>query len=215
LRGHGKSGGRRGHVDNFEDYLADTRRIIEKAKNENPQVKTFLFGHSLGGLIALDYAEKMGSNISGVIATSPLLRLKMEVPGWKVSLGKMLSSVAPTMSMKTGLDPNLLSRDREVVRNYIDDPLVHGVASTRFYTELIRATDETLHGGGRLTLPCLVMVGTGDGIVDSSATNEFFGTIGASDKTLKVCEGLYHEILNERERDSLLNEITAWILARI
>ena len=215
LRGHGKSGGKRGHVDSFDDYLADSRRVIEKARSENPQVKTFLFGHSLGGLIVLDYAEKVGSNISAVIATSPLLRLKMEVPSWKVAMGRMLSSVAPTMSMKTGLDPNLLSHDQDVVRNYVNDPLVHGVASTRFYTELIRAADETLHGGSRLTLPCMLMVGTSDGIVDPSATKEFFGTIASSDKTFKSYEGLYHEVLNESERENLLNEMSTWISARL
>jgi len=215
LRGHGKSGGRRGHVDNFDEYLADTRRVIERARGESPQVKTFLLGHSLGGLIALDYAEKMNGNISGVIATSPLLRLKMKVQPWKVALGRMLSSLTPTLSMKTGLDPNLLSHDQQVVRNYIDDPLVHGVASTRFYTELLRATDQTLRGGNKLTLPCLVMVGSGDGIVDPSATRDFFGTIASSDKTLKVYEGLYHEVLNEPEKDGILREISAWISARV
>ena len=215
LRGHGKSGGERGHVDNFDDYLQDTRRVIDKAREDNPRVKAFLLGLSLGGLVVLDYGEKMGNNISGVIASGPLLRLKMRVPPWKVALGRMLSSLTPTMSMKTGLDPNLLSHDPQVVRNYINDPLVHGVASTRFYTELLRATDETLRGGSKLTLPCLVMVGTGDGIVDPSATQQFFKTIASSDKTLKTYEGLYHEILNEPEKDNILGEISAWISARI
>ena len=215
LRGHGKSGGQRGHVENFDDYLADTRRVIEKAKEDNPQVKPFLLGHSLGGLIVLDYAEKIGSSISGVIASAPLLRLKMQVPPWKVALGKALSSLAPTMSMKTGLDPNLLSHDQEVVRNYINDPLVHGVASTRFYTELIRAVSETLQGGNKLTIPCLVMVGTGDGIVDSPTTQEFFKTIASPDKTLKVYKGLYHEVLNEPDKQKLLDEINSWVSARI
>jgi lysophospholipase len=215
LRGHGKSGGRRGHVDSFDDYLADTRRIVEKAKEASPQVKAFLLGHSLGGLVVLDYAEKIGSNISGVIATGPLLRLKMKVPPWKVALGRMLSSLTPTLSMKTGLDPTLLSHDQQIVRDYINDPMVHGVASTRFYTELLRATDETLRGGDKLALPCLVMVGSGDGIVDSSATQEFFKTIASSDKTLKVYQGLYHELLNEPEKDSILKEISTWVSARI
>jgi alpha-beta hydrolase superfamily lysophospholipase len=215
LRGHGRSGGRRGHVDNFDDYLADTRRIIEKAREDSPQIKVFLLGHSLGGLVVLDYAEKVGSNISGLIATAPLLRLKMEVPPWKIALGRMLSSLTPTLSMKTGLDPNLLSHDQQIVRNYVNDPLVHGVASTRFYTELLRAVDETLRGGDKLTLPCLVMVGSGDGIVDPSTTEEFFKTIASSDKTLKVYDGLYHEVLNEPEKDSLLREISAWVSAKI
>jgi len=215
LRGHGRSGGRRGHVDNFDDYLADTRSVIEKAKSANPQVKTFLLGHSLGGLIVLDYAEKMGGTISGVIATGPLLRLKMKVPEWKVALGRVLSSLTPTLSMKTGLDPNLLSHDQQIVRDYINDPLVHGVASTRFYTELMRAVDETVRNGNKLTLPCLVMVGTSDGIVDSSVTQEFFKTIASSDKTLKVYDGFYHEVLNEPQKDTLLSEISTWISGRI
>jgi lysophospholipase len=215
LRGHGKSGGGRGHVEKFDDYLADVHRLIEKAREDNTQIKPFLLGHSLGGLIVLDYAEKMGSSISGVIATAPLLRLKMQMPPWKVALGKMLSNLAPTMSMKTGLDPNLLSHDQEVVQNYVNDPLVHGVASTRFFTELMRAVNETLQSGANLTIPCLVMVGSGDGIVDSSTTQKFFNTIASSDKTLKVYDGLYHEILNEPEKNTILEEISGWISARI
>lgn len=213
-RGHGKSSGKRGHVDNFDDYLADVDRVIGKAKPQNPQVKTFLLGHSLGGLIVLDYAEKRGSILSGVIATAPLLRLKMKVPAWKVLLGKMLSSITPTTSMKTGLDPKLLSHDEEIVRNYINDPLVHGVASTRFFTELIRAENETTRDANKLTLPCLIMQGSADGIVDPSATETFFRAVAATDKTLKVYEGLYHEVLNEPEKENLLSEITAWLSAR-
>ena len=215
LRGHGKSDGKRGHVDSFDDYLADTYRVIEKAKQENPLVKAFLFGHSLGGLIVLDYAEKMSGTISGVIASAPLLRLKMKVPPWKIALGKILSSLTPTLSMKTGLDPNLLSHDQQVVNDYINDPLVHGVATTRFYTELMRAANETQTDGKKLTLPCLVMVGSGDGIVDSSATQEFFRTIASTDKTLKVYDGLYHELLNEPQKESMLSEMSGWISTRI
>ena len=214
FRGHGKSGGKRGHVDNFRDYIADTGRVIGKAKEQNPRVKTFLLGHSLGGLVVLDYAEKMVGNVSGVVATSPLLRLKMRVPPWKAAVGRTLSSLTPTLSMKTGLDPNLLSHDQEIVRNYINDPLVHGVASTRFYTELLRAQNETLRDASRLTLPCLVMLGTDDGIVDPTATQEFFKTIASSDKTLKTYEGFYHEVLNEPEKESLLREISAWLSQR-
>jgi len=215
LRGHGKSGGGRGHADNFDDYLDDTGRTIENAKGQNPQVKTFLIGHSLGGLVVLDYAEKHGSALSGVVATAPLLRLKMKVPPWKVALGKMLSRVTPTLSMKTGLDPNLLSRDPEIVRNYVNDPLVHGVASTRFYTELMRAVDETIRDASKLTLPCLIMQGSGDGIVDPSATEDFFKRVASADKTLKVYDGFYHEVLNEPGKEELLREISTWLAGRI
>jgi len=149
-----------------------------------------------------------------VIASAPLLRLKMQVPAWKVFLGKMLSSIAPTSSMKTGLDPKLLSHDDEIVQGYVNDPLVHGVASTRFFTELIRAVNETTQGANKLTLPCLIMLGSGDGIVDPSATEDFFKIVAAKDKTLKVYDGLYHEILNEAVKEDLLDEMTVWLSAR-
>jgi alpha-beta hydrolase superfamily lysophospholipase len=215
LRGHGKSGGGRGHTDNFDDYLDDAGRAIEEAKGQAPQAKIFLIGHSLGGLIVLNYAEKNVSTLSGVVATAPLLKLKMKVPPWKVALGKMLSRVTPTMSMKTGLDPNLLSHDPEIARKYVNDPLVHGVASTRFYTELMRAADETTRDAGKLTLPCLIMQGSGDGIVDPSATEDFFKRVASADKTLKVYDGFYHEVLNEPGKEELLREISTWLAGRI
>jgi len=213
-RGHGKSGGRRGHVDTFNDYLADTDRVIQNAKEQNPQLKTFLIGHSLGGLVALDYAEKHGSALSGLVATAPLLRLKMKVPPWKALIGRIFSALTPTLSMKTGLEPKLLSRDQKIVRDYISDPLVHGVASTRFYTELLDAMDETIRDANRLTLPCLIMQGGNDEIVDPSATENFFKRVASADKTLRIYEGFYHEVLNEPEKEDLLSEITAWLSAR-
>jgi alpha-beta hydrolase superfamily lysophospholipase len=214
LRGHGKSGGKRGHVDNFNDYLDDTDRVIGKAKEQNPELKTFLIGHSLGGLIVLDYAEKHGSKLSGIVVTAPLLRLKMQVPPWKAAVGQLLSSLTPTLSMKTGLDPNLLSHDQEIIRNYVNDPLVHGVASSRFYTELLHAEKETIRDASKVTLPCLIMQGSGDGIVDPAATEDFFKGVASADKTLKVYDGLYHEVLNELEKEDILREISAWLSAR-
>lgn len=214
LRGHGKSGGKRGHVDNFNDYLDDTGRVIGKAKEQNPELKTFLIGHSLGGLVVLDYAEKRGSRLSGIVVTAPLLRLKMQVPPWKAAVGRMLSGLTPTFSMKTGLDPNLLSHDQEIVRNYVNDPLVHGVASARFFTELLHAEEETIRDARKLTLPCLIMQGSGDGIVDPAATEDFFKGVASADKTLKVYDGLYHEVLNEPEKEDILREISAWLSAR-
>lgn len=214
FRGHGRSGGNRGHTDSFDDYLADIRRLIQIAKDGDPKAKTFLLGHSLGGLIALDYAEKPGSELAGLVVTAPPLRVKMKVPSWKTSLGKILSSIRPTFSMKTGLDPNLLSRDREVVKKYVEDPLVHGIATARFYTELLRAQDETVRAAEKLTLPCLIVQGGADGIVDPPATSDFFKRVASPDKTLKVYDGFYHEVLNEPGKESVLRDIDAWISGR-
>jgi alpha-beta hydrolase superfamily lysophospholipase len=214
-RGHGKSGGKRGHTDSFDDYLADLDQMIRIAKDHSPGIKTFLMGASLGGLVVLDYAERHGTDLAGIVVTSPLLGLKMKVPGWKMFLGKTLSGIYPTFSLKTGLDANLLAHDREIVQRYVNDPLVHGIASTRFYTELRRAQDETMRSADKLKLPCLVIQGGADGIVDPDVATEFYKRIASSDKTLKVYDRFYHEVLNEIGKESVLADIDNWLSARI
>jgi alpha-beta hydrolase superfamily lysophospholipase len=215
FRGHGRSAGKRGHVDNFDDYLADLSRLTRIAKEKDPASKTFLYGHSLGGLVVLDYAEKHGSELAGVISTSPLLGLRMKVSPLKTFLGKTLSSIVPTFTLSTGLDPNLLSHRQEIVQSYVSDALVHGVATARFYTEFLRATKETIDSAGKLKLPCLIMQAGADGIVDAAVTTAFFKQVGSADKTLKVYDAWYHEIQNEPGWESVVKDIDAWVLARI
>jgi len=214
LRGHGRSGGKRGHVDSFDYYLSDLDHLVRIVKEHERLTKTFMMGHSLGGLVVIKYGERRGTELAGLVATSPLLRLRMKVPGWKKFIGRTLSSIAPTFTMTTGLDANLLSHDGEVVRQYVNDPLVHGVATARFYTEFLRAEDETFKEAGQLTLPCLITQAGADGIVDPSGTMDFFKKVGSADKTLKVYDGFYHEILNEPGKESVLAEIDTWLSAR-
>jgi alpha-beta hydrolase superfamily lysophospholipase len=214
FRGHGKSGGKRGHTDSFDDYLADLGQMIRIAKDHYPGIKTFLMGQSLGGLVVLDYAERHGTDLAGIVVTSPLLGLKMKVPSWKTFVGKTLSGIYPTFSLKTGLDANLLTHDREIVQRYVNDPLVHGIASVRFYTEFRRAQDETMRGASGLTLPCLIIQGGADGIVDPAVATEFYKRITSSDKTLKVYDEFYHESLNEIGKETVLADIYGWLSAR-
>ena len=214
-RGHGRSGGKRGHVESFDDYLTDVGQMIRIAKDHHPGIKTFLVGYSLGGLIAAYFAEKHPSELDGLIASGPALREKMKVPAVKVFLAKTLSGIMPTFTNNTGLDPNLLSHDKEVVRKYVEDPLVHKVVTARWFTEYRRAQNETMQGAEKLTMPCLIIQGGADGIVDPSATNEFFKKIKSSDKTLKVYEGFYHESMNEVGKESVLGDLDTWLAARI
>ena len=214
-RGHGKSDGKRGHVDSFEDYAADVGQTIRIAKEHYTGIKVFLMGHSLGGLVASYYTEKHPSELDGLIASAPALREKMKVSPVKTFLGRTLSSIVPTFTTTTGLDPNLLSHDQEVVQKYVEDPLVHKVATARWFTEYRRVQSETMQGADKITKPCLIIQSGADGIVDPSATNEFFKRIKSSDKTLKVYEGFYHESLNEIGKESVLGDIDTWLSARV
>jgi acylglycerol lipase len=215
LRGHGESAGKRGHIDRFDDYLDEIGLLIQMAKNRNPAKKVFLLGHSLGGLIAPEYAVRNASQLTGLILSAPALRDKVEVPPAKAYLARILSTLAPTYSTTTGLDPNMLSRDPEVVRKYVEDPLVHAVATARFFTEFRRAQGEAMTFADKITLPCLVLQGGADGIIDVSATSYFFEKLGSSDKTLKIYDGFYHEVLNEPDKESVMNDIDVWMSARI
>jgi len=214
-RGHGKSGGKRGHVDNFDDYLADLGQMIRIAKDHTPGVKTFLLGHSLGGLIATFYAEKHPSDLDGLIASSPALREKMKISPLTAFMGRTFSRIMPTFTTGTGLDPNLLSHDKEVVKKYVEDPLVHKVATARWFTEYRRAQEETMRLANEFTLPCLIIQGGADGIVDPTVATELYKRIKGSDKTLKVYDGFYHESLNEIGKGTVLADIDTWLSARI
>jgi alpha-beta hydrolase superfamily lysophospholipase len=214
LRGHGKSGGKRGHVDNFDDYLADLGQMIRIAKDHSPGVKTFLLGHSLGGLIAPLYAEKYPSDLNGIIASGPALREKMKISPVTAFMGKTFSRFMPTFTTGTGLDPNLLSHDKEVVKKYVEDPLVHKVATARWFTEYRGAQEETMRLAGEFTLPCLIIQGGADGIIDPTVATELYKRIRGPDKTLKVYDGFYHESLNEIGKESVLADIDNWLSAR-
>jgi len=214
-RGHGKSDGKRGHVDNFDDYLADLGQMIRIAKDHSPGIKTFLLGHSLGGLIATFYAEKHPSDLDGLIASGPALREKMKISPVTAFMGRTFSRIMPTFTTGTGLDPNLLSHDKEVVKKYVEDPLVHKVATARWFTEYRRAQEETMRLADGFTLPCLIIQGGADGIIDPTVATELYKRIKGSDKALKVYDGFYNESLNEIGKESVLADIDNWLSARI
>jgi alpha-beta hydrolase superfamily lysophospholipase len=214
FRGHGRSDGKRGHVDNFDDYLADLGQMIRIARDHSPGVKVFLLGHSLGGLIATLYAEKHAGDLDGLIASGPALREKMKISPVTALMGKVFSSIMPTFTTGTGLDPNLLSHDKDVVKKYVEDPLVHKVATARWFTEYRRAQEETMRLANEFTLPCLIIQGGADGIIDPDVATELYRRIKGPDKTLKVYDGFYHETFNEIGKESVLADIDNWLSAR-
>jgi alpha-beta hydrolase superfamily lysophospholipase len=130
-------------------------------------------------------------------------------------INRLLSSLAPTLPM-IGLDPAGVSRDPEVVRAYVEDPLVHhGKVSARLIDEMMSTMKQTLAHAGEVSLPILIMHGEEDVLTSPDGSREFFARAGSSDKTLKIYPGLYHEIFNEPEKDAVLAEMTDWLEARL
>lgn len=214
-RGHGRSDGRRGHVESFAEYIADLGRLIEIAAGECPGLPAFLLGHSLGGTIALRYALERPEGLRGVIASSPLLRMRLGVPPSKRLLGNVMSRLYPTFTQRSGLPAEALSRDPEVVAAYTADPLVHDLVSARLFTEMLTTAEAVLARAPELRLPCLLLVSGADAMVDPQASQELHARLGSADKTLHLYEGFYHEGLNEVGRERPLADLVSWLEAHL
>jgi len=217
-RGHGKSGGKRGHVDRYMKYVDDLKKLVDTlVKTENPGLPVILLGHSMGGLIAMRYALEYPEDLKGLILSAPALVPAVAVPGWKKSLGRIFSVIAPGLAMNNELDPADISSDPDVVQAYRDDPLVHDMVSARWYTEYLKSAAECLDRAGELTVPLLVFHGTDDRIVDFAGTVQVHESATSRDKKKQLFEGLYHETMNEveHERVKVLDAAAKWILSHL
>lgn len=209
--GHGKSGGPRGHAPSYNVILDDFEQLIQMAQQDHPEKKVFVYGHSMGGNIVLNYALRRPQGFSGVIATGPWLRLPDGPSGPVVTILKLLSRVVPTFTIDNGLDLDNLSRDRAVVEAYQNDPLVHPKISLRLASEMASAAEWALKAAPQLTLPALLMHGGADHLTGPAGTREFYENAGGSDKTHREWEGLYHEIHNEPEQEQVFEFMLGWL----
>ncbi|GAB6101703.1 alpha/beta hydrolase [Thermococcus atlanticus] len=191
--GHGRSGGKRGHAS-----IEETLRIIDSIIEEIGE-KPFLFGHSLGGLAVIRYAETRPDKILGVIASSPALAKSPETPAFMVTLAKFLGKIAPGITMSNGLKPELLSRNPAAVEGYINDPLVHDRISAALGRSIFENMERAHSEAGRIAVPVLILVGTGDLITPPEGARRLFEKLRVEDKTLKEFEGAYHEIFEDPE----------------
>ena len=213
-RGHGQSGGKRGHVLNFVQYLTDLRLTVELAKKDMPgEMPCFLLGHSMGGLIALYFAQHYPELIDGVVASSPCLGMVIEIPAAKKVLGSFMSYVWPGMTMGSGLDATKISRDENVVSAYKNDPLVHDRVSARFFTELLAAMESVNQQASALNVPVLMQVAGEDYLVNADSSKRFFEKLTLQDKTLHVYDDMYHEIYNapQDQKERVLDDLEDWL----
>lgn len=210
LRGHGKSGGVRGHVSSFDDYADDTNLLLTEAKNRYPHTKVFLYGHSLGAIIVAYYVLKMKPQLSGVILSALSIKTPLQEQKGKILLAKVIGSVLPKLSMKSGLDPKTISRDPEVVSRYIHDPLVHDQITTGFGKSSINALVYLDQNVSEWTLPVLIMHGEMDKLGYAEGSREFASKI-KGDCTLKIWPGLVHEVHNEPENKQVFEFLRKWL----
>lgn len=215
LRGYGRSDGGRGCVRAFDDYLDDVDALLKAAAPDRATTPVFLLGHSMGALVSTRFVQEQPSGIRGLVLSSPFFRVKMPVPAIKRAAATLLSCVWPTFTLPTNLDVRNLSRDPEVGKAYLADPLVFGTATTRWFTEAMGAQEQAFAHAPELRLPVLLVHGAADGIADPERSRELFERLGATDKTLRLWPELRHEILNEPEKGEVIALFADWIEKRL
>ncbi len=216
-RGHGRSEGRRGHIQHWMDFREDTRAFLASVSAHTPDVPTFLVGHSLGGLIVLDYGLHAGEAPAGVIASGPALATGEGVPSFLLFLSRILSAITPKVRMHNQLDLTGLSRDDAVVRAYRADPLVHDFVTPRLAAELQRVMQQTLAHASEwpADLPLLIVHGAADILCPPYASERFYAGAGARDKTRYVYPEFRHEVFNEIGRERVLQDVEDWLAAHL
>jgi len=210
LRGHGKSGGPRGHTPSYDALMDDIGCLLDEAAKRYPGLLRFLYGHSLGGGLVLNYALRRKPPVAGVIATSPWLRLAFAPSGMMVALAKIMDRLSPTFVQSNGLSTRDLSHDPEVVRAYEADPLVHDRISARLGMTMLTAGEWAIAHAAEFPLPLLLVHGTADRITSAQGSQEFANKV-PGDCTLKLWEGLYHETHNEPEKAGVLAFMVDWL----
>ena len=211
-RGHGRSDGKRGHVKSFEQYIEDERtfykEIIERDYNGIPY---FVLGHSMGSIIALNYAERYQDDINGMILSGTGSKPGKAIGKAKVLLSKIGSRLFPGVHVKSGLPPEFISRDPDVVKAYVDDPLTYDVITPRLAEQMYTYLDLGFSKAGNISIPVLIQCGSAD--TSFSGQEELYNAMASNDKTIKIYEGLKHEVYNELEEDRklVLKDLHNWL----
>jgi lysophospholipase len=219
-RGHGQSSGKRVFVQRFSEYSDDLQAIVamgtaKLASASSTPVKVALLGHSMGGLICIQHLLDHPGAVQAAVLTGPGLGVAVAVPKWKDALGRVMSKVWPSLAIPTGISASLVSRDPAVVKAYETDPMVTKNATARWYTEFLDAQTNALAHAQAIRLPVLHMLGGKDGLVSVPAQEVWFKGLGSPDKTLLPYPELFHEILNEPEKNVVMDDLVRWLDARL
>ncbi len=217
-RGHGRSQGRRGHINDFEDYLQDLNRIFEMVRTDRIEaLPLLLLGHSMGGLIALSFVRRYPhQRVDGLIVSSPLLGIP-KPPVWILNtMAHVLSWVWPTLSFKSPLDPAFISHDDTAVRAYVRSKWVHGRITARWFVRCMSEIGATVGSPDAINSPILMQIAGDDQMVSPLAALTYFDALTVADKTLFHYKELYHEIYNEKsiDRERVLEDMKRWVAAR-
>lgn len=213
LIGHGLSDGERVYINSIMDYMNNVDFFISRIQNDKP---LFLLGHSMGGLIVLYYMLfNKNKNIRGVIASSPYIKEKVKISAIKYTFGKAASVLFPRLKIASGLKGEMVCRDKEIAYKYNDDELINSKVTARWFVELEKARNKLVQEQVAFDSPCLILQAGEDLAIDVEAVQQFYQAISSKDKEFVLYDSFYHEILNDPEKNRVIEKISSWISDRI
>ena len=209
-RGHGRSGGKRGHAPSMKALLDDIDLVVQRARGESggPLV---MIGHSFGGLLAIAYALDRPPKLDKAVFSAPALVPKVKVPAWKQGLARVLPRIAPRASFANEINATVLSHDPAIPLAYTSDPLVHNQITAGLYASTIARGDAFIARAPELRVPFLLLHGRDDQIVDPIGSQRFFAAATAPGRAFILYPGLYHEIFNELEHEKVFQDVESWL----
>ena len=215
-RGHGLSGGRRAYIPDAQLAIDDLDELYRIVQAEQPDLPAFAFGHSMGSLIGLGFVLRYPDRIRGIATCGTPLHGEHGRPAWLVSLCLKAAQYVPRLRLSPPGGPSVLTADKAMLREWWDDPLIDkGMWRVGTSAALIRLARDICRSAASIDLPLLIMHGTGDRLVPASGSEFLAAAAGSSDVTLKIYDGMRHELVNEIERDQIIATVRDWMLERI
>ncbi len=214
-RGHGRSGGKRVYVKDISQYTGDFATLVGIAGREHPGVPKIVLGHSMGGGIVFAYGSERVGDYDLMVLSGPAVAAQKDVKPALAIVGRGMGAILPGLPVQQ-LDANAVSRDPAVVKAYTEDPLVwHGKVPAGVARALLTVGAQMPQRARAITAPVLVVHGSDDSLIPARGSEHLVECLCGDDVNLKIYPGLYHEVFNEPERMRVLDDVAAWIGARI
>jgi alpha-beta hydrolase superfamily lysophospholipase len=209
-RGHGRSFGKRGLINSYEDLMKDIDVLFAESDKLYPGLPVFLYGHSLGGNLVINYTLRRNPKINALVATSPWLLLSTAPPAWQISAVKWIRSIWPSLIIKTNIKTDQITQNKAITEAYSSDPMVHNRISVELFVSAYENGQWAIDHAKEMPVPFYLTHGAGDPITSPKGSDAFYRNNPDKVK-FKIWDGMLHELHNEPIRTEHAKGIIEWL----